>query len=387
MSRKSTSAILLTLLALSMSLLAFNLAVRKAEAVPDPWEMPVIYMKTSTPVPNTLQVGVSIYNLSNRFYTTNEDWSVGQPLPPYVEETPRYNYTLGNLYGLQFSLSWNPTVLSYTSHVTHTGVEGDPDAIPPDPPSPGGVLHNAIDQPVDDVDAILGTYNLSCSSRAPADVFNSQGAHAKVFNMTFAVLGGGDNELTIDDVGLVTNIIALPGIQQKIPWRFVMHDVAVKQQTPNKDIVGQGYGVSVDVLIKNTGDFDETFQLNVYLGASSIGTVPTSVAKGSSKTVTVTCTVSVSIAKGTYSLKVVAALGSDEDTSDNEKTEGSILVTIPGDVDGNRTVNIFDIVKMAGVYGKAKPDPNYNPYCDIDNNGIINIFDIVIAAGNYGKSW
>ncbi|MGB9134725.1 MAG: hypothetical protein WCC63_03960, partial [Candidatus Bathyarchaeia archaeon] len=65
-----------------------------------------------------------------------------------------------------------------------------------------------------------------------------------------------------------------------------------------------------------------------------------------------------------------------------------IMVTLAGDVDGNKNVNIFDIVKMAGAYGAAnQAAPNYDPYSDLDNSYIINIFDIVTAAGNYGKSW
>ena len=63
------------------------------------------------------------------------------------------------------------------------------------------------------------------------------------------------------------------------------------------------------------------------------------------------------------------------------------VIPLPGDVDRDRDVDIYDIVRMAGVYGVAQPDPKYDPYCDIDNDGDIDIYDIVIAAGNYGESW
>jgi hypothetical protein len=72
---------------------------------------------------------------------------------------------------------------------------------------------------------------------------------------------------------------------------------------------------------------------------------------------------------------------------DNVQTEGLIIVTVPGDVEGDRDVDIFDIVRMAGVYGLTKPNPSYHPNCDIDGDGDIDIFDIVIAAGHYGDSW
>ena len=66
---------------------------------------------------------------------------------------------------------------------------------------------------------------------------------------------------------------------------------------------------------------------------------------------------------------------------------GWVFVTIAGDVDGDRDVDIFDLVMMAGVYGISRPDPGYNPNCDIDGDGNIGIFDLVIMAGNYGESW
>ncbi len=58
-----------------------------------------------------------------------------------------------------------------------------------------------------------------------------------------------------------------------------------------------------------------------------------------------------------------------------------------GDADGDRDVDIFDMVKMATIYDAVKPDPDYDPTCDWDSDGDIDIFDIVTAAGNYGKTW
>ena len=60
---------------------------------------------------------------------------------------------------------------------------------------------------------------------------------------------------------------------------------------------------------------------------------------------------------------------------------------ILGDVDGDRDVDIFDIVKMAAIYGVAKPNPDYDRTCDWDSDGDIDIFDIVTAAVNYGAIW
>lgn len=62
---------------------------------------------------------------------------------------------------------------------------------------------------------------------------------------------------------------------------------------------------------------------------------------------------------------------------DNTYTDGLVAVTIPGDVDGDFDVDIYDVVKICAIYGKKHGDPNYNPSCDIDN-------DVVICTNHYG---
>jgi len=58
-----------------------------------------------------------------------------------------------------------------------------------------------------------------------------------------------------------------------------------------------------------------------------------------------------------------------------------------GDVDGDRDVDIYDIVRIGIAYGAEYPDPRYDRLCDMNLDGDVDIFDIVIAAGNYGDSW
>ena len=91
---------------------------------------------------------------------------------------------------------------------------------------------------------------------------------------------------------------------------------------------------------------------------------------------------------GSYTIWACAEPVPDEEyTVDNTYISRVVIVTIPGDVDGDGSVGIFDIVTMADVYGSQEGDPDYNPNCDIDGDGDIDIFDIVMAASNYGESW
>ncbi len=69
---------------------------------------------------------------------------------------------------------------------------------------------------------------------------------------------------------------------------------------------------------------------------------------------------------------------------DEENLQLMQYVTLAGDVDWDFDVDIFDIVRIAGVYGSEEGDPKFLPECDIDRDGDVDIFDVVLAAGNYG---
>ena len=74
----------------------------------------------------TFNVSVRIFNLTNQFYSTGTVWSPGEDLGPYSQFGP-YNYSLGNMYGFNIQLRWDPTVLTYVRRLVHTPVEDHPD--------------------------------------------------------------------------------------------------------------------------------------------------------------------------------------------------------------------------------------------------------------------
>jgi hypothetical protein len=60
-------------------------------------------------------------------------------------------------------------------------------------------------------------------------------------------------------------------------------------------------------------------------------------------------------------------------------------VGIPGDVNGNGIVDIFDSVILAGAYNSKPGDPNWNPNADLNGDGVVDIIDIALIASHFGQ--
>lgn len=166
-----------------------------------------------------------------------------------------------------------------------------------------------------------------------------------------------------------------------------LHDLAVVNLTVKRTIVGQGYSVAINATIRNQGIFTETFNVTLYAN-TTISEMLTNITLATGNWTIVTFSWNAeNQTKGNYAIRVYSHQVSGEIDVENNNLTTWILVTIPGDVDGDREVNIFDIVMIAGAYGTEEGNPDYNPCYDIDGDKQIDIFDVVVAAGNYGENW
>jgi len=239
----------------------------------------------------------------------------------------------------------------------------------------------------DDYNATHGRILAGCTLLGQDVSASGSGTLATI---TFEAITGGQTPLHLIDTKLGDEKIPPQPIPHVAFGGVVnvgaIHDLAVLDLTLSKTAVGQGYTLTINTTIENQGGFTETFNVTVHANSTALETQelvdlgPTARTTASFKWNTT------GSSYGNYSIMVYAWPAAGEtDIADNTLTEGWVLVTIPGDVDGDKDVDIYDIVRMAGVYGVRKPDPQYDPYADIDDDGDIDIYDIVIAAGNYGK--
>ncbi len=217
---------------------------------------------------------------------------------------------------------------------------------------------------------------------------------ASARNLSANVLSDGLEEWNGTGAEELRNILGLPS--STVPLYLVPvghktlvggHDIAVKDVVPNKTVVGKKYTTKINVTIQNQGDYEETFIVTLYANTTSINLENISLISKHSTTITFIWNTT-GFAKGNYILRAYASPVTNEtDTSDNELIDGLVFVTIPGDVDADRDVDIFDIVLMAYAYSSKEGDPLYQPNYDMNSDEKIDIFDIVIAAANYGENW
>jgi parallel beta-helix repeat protein len=168
-------------------------------------------------------------------------------------------------------------------------------------------------------------------------------------------------------------------------------DIAITNMSTSKNIVGQGYTLSVNVTITNQGDLTETFNVTAYCNETAL-TLPNgknyttiTLTSGDYTTIIFTWNTT-SFAKGNYTVSAYASsvLG-ETDTSDNLFIDGWVFVAMPGDVNADGIVDIFDCVIVALAFGSKPGDINWNPVADINNDNIVDIFDIVVVALHFGE--
>jgi hypothetical protein len=162
-------------------------------------------------------------------------------------------------------------------------------------------------------------------------------------------------------------------------------NIVITKVTAIKKIVGQGFSTPIIVTLTNQGNHSETFNVTVYANTTAIQTETLTLTSQSFATITFTWDTS-GFAKGNYTISAYAwpVLG-ETDTADNNFTGGWVLVTIPGDLNGDFKVSLADLVALVIAYGSRPGDPGWNPNADIDGNSVVGLNELVILANHYGQ--
>jgi len=167
-------------------------------------------------------------------------------------------------------------------------------------------------------------------------------------------------------------------------------DVAVKGVTSTSALVYQGYNRQVQVKVKNEGVQSATFSVTAYYDSTPIGTqTVTSLAPNTESTLTFLWGTT-GVSYGDHILSATAsAVPGEEDLADNSLTGDTVMVTIPGDVNGDKLVNVLDAAAESAHWYPGPPigPLGYSITNDVNIDGRVDILDSAIVSSRWGQSW
>jgi len=164
------------------------------------------------------------------------------------------------------------------------------------------------------------------------------------------------------------------------PWS--PPDIAVTNLTSAKTVIGQGYTDSVNVTFENLGNKIETFNATVYANSTHIQSEQTMLA-------ITNCTLSfrwntTGFTTGNYTISAYATpLQGETSTANNNLTGGTLYVGIPGDINGDETVNKLDATTLSNAFLATLGNSNWNPNADINGDNAVDIYDAIILANHF----
>jgi hypothetical protein len=142
--------------------------------------------------------------------------------------------------------------------------------------------------------------------------------------------------------------------------------------------------VNITVTTLNKGNFTETYNVTVYANATVIDTEIVSMQLSGMQTVLTVKWNTTGWAYGNYTIKAYASpVAGETSIGDNTYTDGVINVGIPGDVNGDGTVNILDAIQVSNSFLATPDSSNWNPNADINSDNVVNILDAIILANHF----
>jgi parallel beta-helix repeat protein len=168
-----------------------------------------------------------------------------------------------------------------------------------------------------------------------------------------------------------------------------MHDVAILNVQTSRTMAYAGYGdINIEVDVKNEGQAPEEFYVTAHYNSSVIGTQLVTLDPGATTTLTFTWNTQ-GVTPSNYTISATAdQVPGETHISDNTFIYGTVHIRIPGDINGDKVVDLYDAAQISAHWYPGPPTGplGYDPIADIDNDGNINIIEAGIVSANWGKT-
>jgi hypothetical protein len=301
-----------------------------------------------------------------------------------------------DLYGWEFNLTFDPTVLNVTGIVEGPFLS---DFAALDPWIYSIFLGASMDNTAGWVSAGCALFD----TFPPTDPDGADG-DGVLATVTFNVLSDGISDLhfdytlihLMDPVDLIP--VPIPHTTEDGFFSNVI-DVAVIDVLPAKNEAYPTWTIplNITVTVMNNAPTPKNFTVRAYyenvIGAYEIGIQNvTNLTSGSQLNLTFSWNLT-DVAWGLYTIKANVTLAGDINPANNEFVYSNVTIKIPGDICGDTSgstpdgdVDWFDFGDFAAAYGSHYGQPRYNVESDLDRNGDVDWFDFGDFAAHYGMS-
>ncbi|RLI40511.1 hypothetical protein DRO69_12795, partial [Candidatus Bathyarchaeota archaeon] len=267
-----------------------------------------------------------------------------------------------DLYGWEFKLKWNKTILDPLNVIEGTFLKNNGDTY----------FINKINK-------TLGYMLVDCTLLGNIPGVSGTGILATV---EFSVNGHGECSLDLYDTKLVSSleeaIVHMTNDGSFITLTPSFHDISVTNVKLSKNVVAVGGILRINITDENLGGYNETYDLtiqankNITVGGDEIliktQTVE-SLSAQSSSILTISWNTT-GVPRGNYTICGQANTVTDEtNTTNNFCIGGTISVTLLlGDINADDAVNIIDIFIIAKAFVTTPGHPRWNPNADLNDD-------------------
>jgi hypothetical protein len=236
-------------------------------------------------------------------------------------------------------------------------------------------------------DVPLGPLEITYQAKVTPDVLQSYSYYLdNVSDSRYFILFTGSEAVVVD----VNNTIhrSMVGGDIFMEISAAVHDMTVTNVTPSKTVVGQGYSLNINVTAANQGNFTETFDVTLYVGDWN-ETRTIYLPNGTSTILTFTWNTT-GFTKGNYTIWAYAwPVPGETDTDDNTLIDGWVVVTWPGDFDGDSDVDEEDLWYFCAYFITYHKEGWMTAMIlyDFDNNCKIDEDDLWTFCGAFIDYW